>query len=145
FGDGLNGLIPALGMNVYATYTTTVGAAGNVAAGVVSSIVTPVTGFSIQQLADGTYNSTLMSGGADPESNDTIRANAPLTFTTQNRAVSVDDFANLALNVPGVLMSVAIGNHSTSVALYVLGPNFQGHGPGLVQDILEFFEGKTLA
>lgn len=145
FGDGLNGLIPALGMNVYATYTTTVGAAGNVAAGVVSSIVTPVTGVSIQQLADGTYNSTLMSGGADPESNDTIRANAPLTFTTQNRAVSVDDFANLALNVPGVLMSVAIGNHSTSVALYVLGPNFQGPGPGLVQDILEFFEGKTLA
>src|SRR5581483_12014857 len=93
----------------------------------------------------GAYNSTLMSGGADPESNDTIRANAPLTFTTQNRAVSVDDFANLALNVPGVLMSVAIGNHSTSVALYVLGPNFQGPGPGLVQDILEFFEGKTLA
>lgn len=145
FGDGLNGLIPALGMNVYATYTTTIGAAGNVAAGVVQSVVTPVTGVSIQQLANGTYNSSLMSGGADPESDDTIRANAPLTFTTQNRAVSVDDFANLALNVPGVLMSTAIGNHSTSVALYVLGPNYQGPGPGLVQDILSYFQGKTLA
>lgn len=145
FGDGLNGLVPALGMHIYASCTTSVGAAGNVAAGVVQSLVTPVTGISIQQLADGTFNSSLMSGGADPESNDTIRANAPLTFTTQNRAVSTADFANLALNVPGVLMTTAVGNHSTSVALYVLGPNFQGPGPGLVQDILTYFEGKTLA
>jgi uncharacterized phage protein gp47/JayE len=145
FGDGLNGLIPPLGMNIYATYTVTAGAAGNVAAGVVSALVTPITGVSIQQLPDGSYNSTAMTGGADPESNDAIRANAPLTFTTQNRAVSAEDFANLALNVPGVLMATAVGNHSTSVALYVLGPNYQAPGPGLVADILAYFQGKTLA
>lgn len=145
FGDGLNGLIPALGMHIFATYTTSVGAAGNVAAGVVTTMFTAITGVGIQYLPNGTFNSSLMSGGADPESSDTIRRNAPRTFTTQKRAVSTDDFGNLALNVPGVLMSTAIGNHSTSVALYVLGPNYKAPGPGLVQNILTYFEGKTLA
>ena len=145
FGDGLNGIIPALGMHIFATYTTSVGAAGNVAAGVVTTMYTAITGVGIQYLPNGKFNSSLMSGGADPESNDQIRRAAPLTFTTQNRAVSTDDFGNLALNVPGVLMSTAIGNHSTSVALYVLGPNYQAPGPGLVANILSYFEGKTLA
>lgn len=145
FGDGLNGIIPAMGMHIYATYTTSVGAAGNVAAGVVKTMYTSITGVGIQYLPNGTYSTSLMSGGADPESNDQIRTAAPLTFTTQNRAVSTDDFGNLALNVPGVLMSTAIGNHSTSVALYVLGPNYQAPGPGLVENILTYFEGKTLA
>jgi predicted phage baseplate assembly protein len=146
FGDNINGLVPAVNMTIWASYRVIIGAAGNLAAGQVSSIVTPISGVSIGYLADGvTPNSTAMTGGADPESNDSIRANAPTAFQVQDRAVSADDFASLALNVPGVLMSTAIGNHSTSVSLYVLGPNYGPPGPDLVDNILDYFESRQLA
>lgn len=145
FGDGLNGLIPAIGLQVYATYTVGAGSLGNVAAGLVGTIVSNVPGVVIPYLADGvTFNSSAMTGGADPESNDTIRANAPAQFRTAQRAVSPADYADLALAVPGVLLASAAQNHSTSVTLYVLGPAYQPPNSDLVTAILNFFNGKTI-
>ena len=97
------------------------------------------------QNTDGTYQSSAMSGGADPESNDQIRANAPASFQTQQRAVCPADFQNLVLTVPGVTTASVVANHSTSVTLYVLGPSYQAPGTSLVNNILSFFTGKTLA
>ena len=37
--------------------------------------------------------SSLSTGGVDPETSESIRFNAPLTFTSQNRAVTADDYA----------------------------------------------------
>lgn len=146
FGDNINGEIPGLGLNIWTSYTVGVGAAGNVAAGQVGVIVSNIPGVSIPLLGDGiTYNSTAMTGGSDPETNDQIRANAPAAFATQQRAVSTQDFAALALNVPGVLMANAVANHSTSVSLYVLGPNYQAADTGLQNDLYAYFQGKTLA
>lgn len=146
FGDNINGLVPSVGLVVWATYTIGVGAAGNQAAGVVGTLVDPIDGLFVPVLGDGvTYNSSAMSGGADPESNDHIRANAPQSFQTQNRAVSPADFQALALNVPGVTTASAVANHSTSVSLYVLGPSLQAPGQGLINNILAYFADKTLA
>lgn len=146
FGDGVNGLIPAIGLNIYATYVVGVGSAGNLQAGAVNAFVNPIDGVTIQIGLDGvTPITSAMTGGADPESNDQIRVNAAQAYQTQYRAVSVADFAALALNVPGVLMSNAVGNHSTSVSLYVLGPNYSVPGPDLVDAILDYFEDLTLA
>lgn len=146
FGDNINGLVPPVGLVVWATYTVGEGSEGNQAAGVVGTLVFPVDGLFIPLLGDGvTYNSSAMSGGADPESNDSIRANAPQAFQTQNRAVSPADFQALALNVPGVTVASAVANHSTSVSLYVLGPSLQAPGQGLINNILAYFAGKTLA
>ena len=36
---------------------------------------------------------SLSSGGVDEETSESIRFNAPLTFTSQNRAVTADDYA----------------------------------------------------
>jgi uncharacterized phage protein gp47/JayE len=145
FGDGVNGLIPSVGLTVWATFRVGAGAAGNQSAGVVGNIVTAIDGLSIAQNADGSYQSSAMSGGADPESNDQIRANAPASFQTQNRAVSPQDFQALVLSVPGVTTASVVANHSTSVTLYVLGPAYQAPGTSLVNNILNFFTGKTLA
>lgn len=146
FGDNINGVIPGVGLTVVATYTVGAGAAGNQAAGIVGTLVDPIDGVSIPVLGDGvTFNSSAMSGGADPETNDQIRANAPASFQTQQRAVSPQDFQNLALSVPGVTTASAVANHSTSVSLYVLGPSYQAPSTGLINDILAFFSGKTLA
>lgn len=145
FGDGVNGQIPGVGLLVWATYRVGLGAAGNQAAGVVGTIINAVDGLSINQNVDGSYQSTAMTGGADPESNDHIRANAPASFQTQNRAVAPQDFQNLVLTVPGVTTASVVANHSTSVTLYVLGPSYQAPGTSLVNNILSFFSGKTLA
>ena len=145
FGDNINGLVPSVGLTVWATYTVGVGAAGNQAAGVVGNIVSSVAGLFIATNAGGTYQSSAMTGGADPETNDQIRANAPASFQTQNRAVSTQDFENLVLSVPGVTAANVVANHSTSITLYVLGPSFQPPTTGLVNNIVSFFTGRTLA
>ena len=146
FGDNLNGLIPALNMTIWATYRIILGQAANLPAGAVQSVVSSIPGVTIAKLADGsTANTSAMTGGSDPETNDQIRANAPAAYRAQYRAVSPQDFSDLALNVPGVLMASAVGNHSTSVSLYVLGPNYSPPGPQLVDNILDYFSDKTLA
>lgn len=146
FGDNVNGLIPGLGFAISADYRVIIGASGNLPAGAVSSIVQSIPGVLIPFLADNiTPNSSAMAGGSDAETNDQIRKNAPAAFRTQFRAVSPQDYADLALNVPGVLMATAVGNHSTSVSLYVLGPNYGPPGDELVDNILTYFEDKTLA
>lgn len=143
-GDGLNGLIPAVGLTIWATYTIGVGAAGNQAAGIVGTIVTSLAGLSIPLLGDGiTYNSSAMGGGSDPETNDQIRANAPAAFRAQRRAIGLQDYADLARGIPGVLLASATANHDTSVTLYILGPNYLAPGAALQDSVLDFFEGKT--
>jgi uncharacterized phage protein gp47/JayE len=141
FGDGINGLIPGLGLQIFATFTTIVGAAGNCNAGVVNTLASNITGLSINLTPGGIAASSVMTGGADPESNDSIRANAPLTFQTQERAVSLDDFAALCLTVPGVSLANATANHSTSINLYFLGPNGAAPSTTLQNEVLEFFNG----
>lgn len=141
FGDGVNGMIPAIGMTVYATYTIGVGSAGNQAAGVVGVLVTPLIGVFVQLLSDGvTFNSSSMDGGSDPESNDSIRTNAPQTFQTQKRAVSPADYENLVMNVPGVQEANAVANHSTSITLYILGPGNTAPSQALTTAILNYFQ-----
>lgn len=146
FGDNINGAIPGVGLTIAATYTVGAGSAGNQPAGVVGTLVTPINGIQIPLQSPGStlYQSSVMGGGSDPETNDQIRANAPLSYTTQQRAVSLTDFENLALQVPGVLAANAVANHSTSVTLYILGPNYQAPTTALNQAILNFF-GTPLA
>lgn len=146
FGDNVNGLIPGLGLQIFATYTVGLGSQGNVSAGTVGIIVDDIPGVFVPFLGDGiTYNSSAMTGGSDPETNDQIRANAPQSFATQNRAVSLQDYANLAMNVPGVIAANAVANHSTSVSLYILGPGGQTPSTGLQDAVLDYFTGNTLA
>jgi hypothetical protein len=145
FGDNTNGLIPGSGLLVYATFRVIVGAGGNLPAGTVSSVYSPVNGVSLALQSDGiTPVSSAMTGGSDAESNDSIRKNAPLAFSAQQRAVSLDDFTNLAYAVPGVLMANATGLNSTSVSLYVAGPNYAAPTPSLVDAVLDYFEDITL-
>jgi uncharacterized phage protein gp47/JayE len=147
FGDNINGAIPGIGLTVYATYTIGVGSAGNQPSGSVGIFVTPVTGVFVpfQSAGSTLFQSSAMTGGSDPETNDQIRANAPQSYSVQQRAVSSGDFAALALNVPGALMTEAVANHATSVTLFALGPNYQPADSGLQANILSYFQGKTLS
>ena len=124
FGDNLNGAIPNNQLNIYATYRVGGGLIGNVGSGQVINISDPsVTGVSISLDAVGAAKSSIMVGGTDPESTDQIRANAPSAFRTQNRAVTLQDFIDIALAVPGVIRANAVAGSFTSVSVFIIGSN----------------------
>jgi uncharacterized phage protein gp47/JayE len=119
FGDGTNGAIPPNGMKVTANYRVGGGTYGNLPANSVVDLAAAIPG--VQIAAAG--GSSAMTGGADPESLDQIRANAPRAFRVQGRAVALSDYADLALNVQGVADAKAVGTSNTAVSIYVIGPN----------------------
>jgi len=145
FGDNINGAVPVTGAQILSTYRVGAGSAGNVSAGSVGTFLAPITSVATQLLTGNVYNSSAMTGGTDPESNDQIRTNAPASFTAVNRAVSLPDFVAIAQNVPGVTAATAVALHSTSVSLYLMGNNNQAASTALQAAVLAAFSGKTLA
>lgn len=125
FGDGLNGAIPGIGLVIEAFFRVGVGATGNVPAGQVINIVAAIPNLSIQTSAESATESTstAMGGGADPESIEQIRTNAPRAFAAQQRAITLEDYADFALGVPGVAKANAVANFFSSVTTYVVGPD----------------------
>jgi uncharacterized phage protein gp47/JayE len=119
FGDGVNGAIPPSGMKVTTNYRVGGGTYGNLPAGSIVDLAAAIPG--VQIAAAG--GSSAMTGGADPESLDQIRANAPRAFRVQGRAVALSDYADLALNVLGVADAKAVGTSNSAVSIYVIGPN----------------------
>ena len=91
FGDGVFGKSLTPGDIVQATYISTNGPASNYANGFTS--MSPIGGFS--NVVIQPINSS--NGGNLAEPNASIRQNAPLAYTTQERAVTIDDY-NFLLN-----------------------------------------------
>jgi hypothetical protein len=142
FGDGISGAIPPMSASIKAQYVAGGGVIGNVPAGTLAvwgnipvgepeaaairnnvSVVNP-------------YDAT---GGVDPESNDSIRYNAPRAMRSLNRAVTLQDYADLALSVGGVAKANAIADHGTSVTVYIapISPdNSNDVTPGYTGDML---------
>ena len=112
FGDGVGGKIPPVTYGITATYRVGVGSQGNVAAGSISS--TPNSSLNITIVQP-----SAASGGADDESTDSIRYNVPRALRTLRRAVSLKDYAYLALQVSGVSKSNADSSVWSSVNLYI--------------------------
>ena len=89
FGDGVTGFKPTNNNIITIDYITTQGKESNGANAF--TMVDSIGGFS-------TISLTLDSagaGGADAETSESIRFNAPLTFIAQNRAVTADDYASI--------------------------------------------------
>lgn len=112
FGDGVGGKIPPVTYSINATYRVGVGSQGNIPAG------------SINPSPSGNINVTISqpsaaSGGADDESTDSIRYNVPRALRTLRRAVSLKDYAYLALQVSGVSKANADSGVWSSVNLYI--------------------------
>jgi Baseplate J-like protein len=123
FGDGISGVIPTLYSEIRANYTVGGGAIGNITNSVIDTI-SYVPGLSESQTtalqADLTVTNTSVGiGGSDPESTEEIRSVAPLTLRSNNRAVTLQDYADLALSVSGVGKANATASIWTSVTLYI--------------------------
>lgn len=102
FGDGANGArLPTGAMNVRATYRKGAGAAGNVRAGQLATLMTRPLGVT------GADNPLAATSGADAEQRDDARANAPLTVLTLDRVVSLRDYEDFARAFAGVRKALA--------------------------------------
>jgi hypothetical protein len=146
FGDNLNGAIPTNQLTIYATYRVGGGAIGNVNAGVVNALsASNLPGVTIAQNADGGAISSAMTGGADPETNDQIRANAPRIFRTQDRCVTLQDFSDLALTIPGIVRANAVASTYTSVSVYVIGSDGGQPSATNLQNVQSTLQSKALA
>ena len=103
FGDGVEGsTLPTGQSNIQASYRIGIGAAGNVSAGAVTTLIDRPLGVS------GVINPAPATGGQDPQSIDDIRANAPLSVLTLGRAVSITDYQNFAATFAGIAKAYAI-------------------------------------
>lgn len=124
FGDSISGRIPPNGSQIYATYRIGGGVIGNVASNTIKYVISVPggsvpAGLSVKNQDISVSGDGAAIGGADAESTDSIRINAPLSIRTINRAVSLTDYANLAVQVTGVSKAIAAANTYSSVTLYI--------------------------
>ena len=103
FGDGVEGAtVPTGQNNIMANYRVGIGAAGNVAAATITTLVDRPVGVS------GVTNPMPATGGQDAQSVDDIRTNAPLSVQTLGRAVSITDYQNFAVTFAGISKASAL-------------------------------------
>jgi hypothetical protein len=104
FGDDTTGRSPAEDARFVATYRTGTGTGGNVGAGAIAHLLS----LTLPESAVVAVRNPLpASGGVEPESLDHARAAAPYAFRRQERAVTLDDWAEVAARSDDVQRAVA--------------------------------------
>jgi len=92
FGDGINGKLPDPGITFFATYRIGNGSAGNVGA---DSLIHVSAGPAANANIRACTNPMPAIGGIDPETNAQIRRRAPQAYRTQERAITMQDYADV--------------------------------------------------
>ena len=90
--------------NVRAVYRSGIGRSGNVQAGQINLLQTRPLGVA------AVVNPLRASGGADRESRDLARENAPLSVMPLDRLVSVQDYADFTRRFAGIAKAVAVAS-----------------------------------
>jgi predicted phage baseplate assembly protein len=134
FGDGINGKIPSFvssdGTDLLASASPNIkvtsyrwggGAAGNAGANTITTLNTVI------PYVDSVTNLRAASGGRDEETIDEARFEAPAQLRTQGRAVTAQDFADIARATPGAhiarAQAIPLYNPNLSVARPSSNPN----------------------
>jgi hypothetical protein len=113
FGDNIGGKIPPYGKTIRATYRVGGGTIGNVSAGSLTELLDlNVSGLTVT-------NQSAAGGGADAETTDSIKVNAPISIKSLSRAVSLNDYSSLALQVSGIAKANSRAESYTNIVLYM--------------------------
>ncbi|MEO5627249.1 MAG: putative baseplate assembly protein [Dokdonella sp.] len=106
FGDGVHGArLPSGPDNLAAAYRSGLGNAGNVRVGQITLATDKPLG------VRGVLNPIRAAGGADPDTLEQARVNAPLAVTALDRLVSIQDYADFTRAFAGIGKAAAIGLH----------------------------------
>jgi hypothetical protein len=123
FGDGTFGRSLPPGAEVRATYRRGGGSVGNVGAGAVDTVLSSVEDAEGTPVTLTVTNDSMAAPGLPEETLASIRGNAPAFFRSQNRAVTVNDYAVLAMMVTGVFKAriVTSGVNGVRIAIVPTG------------------------
>jgi hypothetical protein len=127
FGDGVSGAIPPASNEIYVAYNLSDGIYGNIAenkVGTAGAFILYSPGKTSTQMsalmAATTFTNTFPAvGGANPESNASIRAGAQTVAGTVLRAVTLLDYENIALTSSNIGKVKAYAYNYSNVTLFV--------------------------
>ena len=117
-GDNASGRIPPVNAELFVTYRYGLGAMANdVEVGAITTLVPPA---DTEVWGVTVLNPEVPIGGTDPESVESMRYSIPrASGRIKSRAVTLNDYADLAMQVPNVAKSVAHGAIYTAVYVRV--------------------------
>lgn len=143
FGDGVTGAIPPAG-SVIASYQTTLGPIGNVARYAITTanpgIALPTATLSNTAI----YNETDASGGLLYEDIERIRVSAPLSIRTLDRAVTYQDYEDIARLCPGVGKAKVLFECGKTVDIYIAPAGGGIANVPLLTTVSNFFEPRRM-
>ncbi|REG54362.1 hypothetical protein EQ718_15290 (plasmid) [Paracoccus versutus] len=133
-GEGRGAIPPSGRRNVTAAYRCGLGAAGNAGAGRLSRIrkASPLIG--------AVTNPLPIAGGADPAGADDIARQAVRPVRVFDRAVSIEDHADLALLFPGI--SRASARWRDGVGIELVAADAEGNGPADLAGFTAFLDAR---
>lgn len=139
FGDDVNGRIPDIDALIRATYRVGGGERGNVGSSTIVELIDDI------EEVGSVSNPDPATGGINRESISSIRDNAPRSITTLTRAVSEEDYANLALDVLGVVKANSSWDDQNSVVNIYVAPRGGGQpSQNLLDTVTNHLMDKTI-
>ena len=140
FGDGVTGArLPSGRNNVVATYRQGLGRDGNVKANSLTTLLDRPVGLK------SVTNPGAAQGGADPETLEEARTNAPNTVRTFDRIVSLRDFEDAAREFTGVAKARATwvwDGEEQVVQLTVAGDEGDVIGDDVMKDLRDYLDAR---
>lgn len=142
FGDGVNGAIPASASSVVASYYTTDGSLGNITTNRINIIVDSITLDPSVELS--VTNLIAASGGSNSETLEKLRKTIPYSLRTKDRAVTDQDFIDLAQLVPGVAKAGVSYSCGASVLVYIAPEGGGVPSQTLINEVLAYYETRRI-
>ena len=142
FGDDLHGRRPEPGMTFAARYRVGLGRAGNIGADTLRHVASP-----IAEITE-VRNPMPAVGGREPETLEEVRQHAPHAFRRQERAVTRQDYADVAQRLEAVQRARATWRHTGSWLTVFLTIDRRGGGavePAFAGEVRNFVERFRLA
>lgn len=115
FGNRVSGRVPPVGVRITVNYDTTNGQDGNIPQNKILGFkFNQTNGLAVSSASAGT-------GGSNGESLESIKRSIKAAIQTQSRAVTLQDYVDLSLQITGVYKAVASFSPPTStVAIYTI-------------------------
>jgi hypothetical protein len=146
FGDGVTGAIPASGEEIVVKYLSTLGADGNLGAGLITVISDEITDGDGATVGDTSVtNAASATGGAAEETIEEAKINAPASLRALYRMMDPEGIEALIQTYPGVArVQVVDRNSSADIARYYrivayVAPEGGGDLPALLREDLEAY------
>lgn len=143
FGDGINGKIPPISKNIYVDYFTSDGNAGNVGIGSITEVISTVSGIPTGFILK-VVNNVNANGGVDQEGLEILRKRIPLSIRTLDRAVTEQDYEDIAELFNGVEKATVDFECGKTVDIYIAPVGGGPASPTLLSDVTNYFEDKRM-